>query len=459
MVFEPTRRYWRDDTRVTDSPVPVRVTAGQTATADLDPTGGTWCYAVTWTPDGDALPWTEYVLVPAGLEPVEYRDLLKLTRDAAAVLTGERALTAAAALARMDAALADARAAVGNAREAATEAATEAASAAVNTLDATVRDVIARMEAGEFVGEPGEPGRDRTFTGGTRLTLHSEAPVIVPAGFDVVVVPPVAAAKPLAFETVTLQDGTKNPDGASVVLHFERGAQHLQFPGGTRHSGEPPADVPVWATAILLGGVWWLVWPPAPTASAGTGAAPVRLSVGTGGMLEAATATQVGSMGQPAPAAGLESRPLLIRTDDDATSWAWLAGQLLWAQTYTSTALNAVVRLAIAQSGPDSAQLSVHLFPVTAGTTAPAAVRLFVPNAVVLKADVLLHPFRTFLDLGSDTKMTRADGVQGWATTLKAGTVYTTSLRREPLYLSDTDLTRGVLRWPTGAGISLEAAA
>ena len=102
MVFEPTRRYWRDDTRVTDSPVPVRVTAGQTATADLDPTGGTWCYAVTWTPDGDALPWTEYVLVPAGLEPVEYRELQRLTRDAAQLLTGEDAVTAATALSRAE---------------------------------------------------------------------------------------------------------------------------------------------------------------------------------------------------------------------------------------------------------------------------------------------------------------------------------------------------------------------
>ena len=115
MVFEPTRRYWRDDTRVTDAPVPVRVTAGQTATADLDPTGGTWCYAVTWTPDGDALPWTEYVLVPAGLEPVEYRDLQRLTRDAAAVLTGEAALTAAAALARADVAADRAQAAAATA--------------------------------------------------------------------------------------------------------------------------------------------------------------------------------------------------------------------------------------------------------------------------------------------------------------------------------------------------------
>ena len=108
MVFEPTRRYWRDDTRVTDAPVPVRVTAGQTATADLDPTGGTWCYAVTWTPDGDALPWTEYVLVPAGLETVEYRELQRLTRDAAQLLTGEDAVTAATALSRAELAAEDA---------------------------------------------------------------------------------------------------------------------------------------------------------------------------------------------------------------------------------------------------------------------------------------------------------------------------------------------------------------
>lgn len=44
------------------------------------------------------------------------------------------------------------------AETAATETATEAASAAVTALDDTVRDVIARMEAGEFVGETGPQG-------------------------------------------------------------------------------------------------------------------------------------------------------------------------------------------------------------------------------------------------------------------------------------------------------------
>lgn len=163
VTFAPTRRWWRDDSRTTTEPVTVEVPAGG-AVLDVDPTGDTWAYRVTWTPDGPlALEWTEYVTVPPppaeGVHtPVPYRQLQHLTRDAAAVLTGERALTAAAALTRMDAALADARAAVTNARDAATEAATEAATDAVNALDDTVRDVIARMEAGEFVGETGPQG-------------------------------------------------------------------------------------------------------------------------------------------------------------------------------------------------------------------------------------------------------------------------------------------------------------
>nr|DAI75556.1 MAG TPA: hypothetical protein [Caudoviricetes sp.] len=111
VTFTPTRRYWREDTRVADEAASVTVTVPEspgTATVDLDPTGEAWCYAVTWAPDGPlATEWTEYVTVPAPpagdpLGAIPYRDLLKLTRDAAAVLTGERALTAAAALTRAD---------------------------------------------------------------------------------------------------------------------------------------------------------------------------------------------------------------------------------------------------------------------------------------------------------------------------------------------------------------------
>ena len=124
VTFTPTRRYWREDTRVADEAAPVTVTVPEspgTATVDLDPTGEAWCYAVTWTPDGPlATEWTEYVTVPtppAGdpLGAIPYRDLLKLTRDAAAVLTGERALTAAAALARADVAADRAQAAAATA--------------------------------------------------------------------------------------------------------------------------------------------------------------------------------------------------------------------------------------------------------------------------------------------------------------------------------------------------------
>ena len=455
MVFEPTRRYWRDDTRVTDSPVPVRVTAGQTATADLDPTGGTWCYAVTWTPDGDALPWTEYVLVPAGLEPVEYRELQRLTRDAAQLLTGEDAVTAATALSRITETAGDVDAAVGGA--------VQAAQAAAEDARSQVSAFIAAADAGEFKGDPGEPGppgQDRTFTVGTRVTLTSGAPIIIPAGPDVVVVPPVTAAKPLVFETVTLQDGTTNTDGASVVLHFEGGAQHLQFPGGTRHSGEPPAGVPVWATAILWGGTWWLVWPPAPTASAGgAGAAPVQLSTDSDGWLVAGSATQVGSMGRPAPAAGMTTRPLLIRTGDDVTDWSWLAGDLSWSAQYTNPALNAGVRLSVFQTSPHRVEFSVQVFSITRGTPAPGAVRLFVPSTVAWEADVLLSPIRVALNLGSDTKVTRADGVEGWATTMRTGKMYTTELQGAPLYLLDIGLVRGALLWPASGGISVEAAA
>lgn len=111
VTFTPTRRYWREDTRVADEAASMTVAVPEspgTATVDLDPTGESWCYAVTWTPDGPlATEWTEYVTVPvppAGdpLGAIPYRDLLKLTRDAAAVLTGEHALTAAAALTRAD---------------------------------------------------------------------------------------------------------------------------------------------------------------------------------------------------------------------------------------------------------------------------------------------------------------------------------------------------------------------
>lgn len=187
VTFTPTRRYWREDTRVADEAASVTVTVPEqpgTATVDLDPTGEAWCYAVTWAPDGPlATEWTEYVTVPvppAGdpLGAIPYRDLLKLTRDAAAVLTGEHALTAATALARVETAGADvvdashaavtaAEAAGADATRAASAASTadaaaevavvqaERATSAADTLNADAAEFGDRVRSGEFQGDPG----------------------------------------------------------------------------------------------------------------------------------------------------------------------------------------------------------------------------------------------------------------------------------------------------------------
>lgn len=273
VTFTPTRRYWREDTRVADEAASVTVNVPEspgTATVDLDPTGEAWCYAVTWAPDGPlATEWTEYVTVPvppAGdpLGAIPYRDLLKLTRDAAAVLTGERALTAAAALTtvqgaaetvagsveRADAAAATAAGAIrqaADAAEQAREAVTLSQEAALSVMPMLSGSVTITPEGGTLAVDLGRAVNVVTGLAGT------------------------SGAVDVTFPDVTTPDGRVDPDGLGTLLRVDVGAERLTWPGGTVVHGTPPAGQSALASLVRVGGSVTVVWPPDVVTSAAPG--------------------------------------------------------------------------------------------------------------------------------------------------------------------------------------------
>ena len=250
VTFTPTRRYWREDTRVADEAASVTVTVPEspgTATVDLDPTGEAWCYAVTWTPDGPmATEWTEYVTVPvppAGdpLGAIPYRSLLKLTRDAAAVLTGERALTAAAALATVEESAATVAGSVqqaADAAEQADDAATLSRDAALSVMPMLSGSVTITPEGGTLAVDLGRAVNVATGLAGT------------------------SGAVDVIFPPVTTPDGRVDPDGLGTLLRVDAGADRLTWPGGTVVHGTPPAGQSAMASLVRVGGSVTVVWPP-----------------------------------------------------------------------------------------------------------------------------------------------------------------------------------------------------
>lgn len=274
--FTPTARYFRDDTRVTDAPVTVTVLPGQTAIASLDPTGLTWCYHVEWIPDGtDAPPWSEWVTVEPDpdrpLDQIPYHRLPQLTRDAAALLTGERARTAAGLLTDVQAeggqlrqlaqqTTAEAAAALDGANSAATsaQAAAELSQAsALSVLPMVAGSVAAAAEAGTV---PVDLGR---------------AVNTVAAGLGFVDV---------TFPPVTTPSGQTDPDGLGTLLHVTGGASGLTWPGGTVVHGRPPVDGEAFATVVRVAGAVHVVWsavdqtPPPDSGATGNGAIQASLS-------------------------------------------------------------------------------------------------------------------------------------------------------------------------------------
>ena len=264
VTFTPTRRYWREDTRVADEAAPVTVTVPEspgTATVDLDPTGDAWCYAVTWAPDGPlATEWTEYVTVPvppAGdpLGAIPYRDLLKLTRDAAAVLTGERALTAAAALAAVQ----DTAETIAGS--------VERADAAAETIAGAVQQAATAAEkAGDAVTLSQEAALSvmPMLSGSVTITPQGGA-LAVDLGRAVNVATGLAGtsgAVDVTFPPVTTPDGRVNPDGLGTLLRVDAGADRLTWPGGTVVHGTPPKGKPALASLVRVGGSVTVVWPP-----------------------------------------------------------------------------------------------------------------------------------------------------------------------------------------------------
>ena len=259
VTFTPTRRYWREDTRVADEAASVTVTVPEqpgTATVDLDPTGEAWCYAVTWTPDGPlATEWTEYVTVPvppAGdpLGAIPYRDLLKLTRDAAAVLTGERALTAAAALATVEESAATVAGSVqqaADAAEQADDAATLSRESALSVMPMLSGSVNIAPQGGVLAVDLGRAVNVATGLAGT------------------------SGAVDVTFPDVTTPDGRVNPDGLGTLLRVDAGAERLTWPGGTVVHGTPPAGQSAMASLVRVGGAVTVVWPPDVVTSVGAG--------------------------------------------------------------------------------------------------------------------------------------------------------------------------------------------
>ena len=264
VTFTPTRRYWREDTRVADEAAPVTVTVPEqpgTATVDLDPTGEAWCYAVTWTPDGPmATEWTEYVTVPtppAGdpLGAIPYRSLLKLTRDAAAVLTGERALTAAAALTTVQGAAET----VADSVERADAAAATAAGAIRQAADAAeqARDAATLSRDAALSVMPMLSGSVNIAPQGGVLAVDLGRAVNVATGLA-----GTSGAVDVTFPPVTTPDGRVDPDGLGTLLRVDAGAERLTWPGGTVVHGSPPEGKSALASLVRVGGSVTVVWPP-----------------------------------------------------------------------------------------------------------------------------------------------------------------------------------------------------
>lgn len=264
VTFTPTRRYWREDTRVADEAAPVTVTVPEqpgTADVDLDPTGDAWCYAVTWAPDGPlATEWTEYVTVPVPLagDPlgvIPYRDLLKLTRDAAAVLTGERALTAAAALAAVQ----DTAETVAGSVERADAAAATIAGAVQQTTTAAEQSAAAVALA-----QDAAMSVMPMLSGSVTITPQGGV-LAVDLGYAANVATGLAGttgAVDVTFPPVTTPDGRVDPDGLGTLLRVDAGADRLTWPGGTVVHGVPPAGQSAMAFLVRVGGSVTVVWPP-----------------------------------------------------------------------------------------------------------------------------------------------------------------------------------------------------
>lgn len=312
VTFAPTRRWWRDDSRTTTEPVTVKVPAGG-AVLDVDPTGDTWAYQVTWTPDGPlALEWTEYVTVPPppaeGVHtPVPYRKLQHLTRDAVELLTGEQALTAAAALDRITATAGDVAAAAGGAVQRVDAAAVEARA----VVDAAVVEArAAATEAGDAVtraeasaaassGSATTAGAAATRADGAAeqadaaatLSQRSALSVMPMLSGSVTIAPQdgtlavdlgqavnvanglagTSGAVDVIFPTVTTPDGRVNPDGLGTLLRVDGGAERLTWPGGTVVHGTPPEGQAALASLVRVGGAVTVVWPPDVVTSGGSG--------------------------------------------------------------------------------------------------------------------------------------------------------------------------------------------
>lgn len=312
VTFAPTRRWWRDDSRTTTEPVTVKVPAGG-AVLDVDPTGDTWAYQVTWTPDGPlALEWTEYVTVPPppaeGVHtPVPYWKLQHLTRDAVELLTGEQALTAAAALDRITATAGDVAAAAGGAVQRVDAAAVEARA----VVDAAVVEArAAATEAGDAVtraeasaaassGSATTAGAAATRADGAAeqadaaatLSQRSALSVMPMLSGSVTITPTdgtlavdlgqavnvanglagTSGAVDVIFPTVTTPDGRVNPDGLGTLLRVDGGAERLTWPGGTVVHGTPPEGQAALASLVRVGGAVTVVWPPDVVTSVGEG--------------------------------------------------------------------------------------------------------------------------------------------------------------------------------------------
>ena len=273
VTFTPTRRYWREDTRVADEAASVTVTVPEspgTATVDLDPTGDAWCYAVTWAPDGPmATEWTEYVTVPvppAGdpLGAIPYRDLLKLTRDAAAVLTGERALTAAAALAAVQ----DTAETIAGSVERADAAAETIAGAVQQAATAAEKagDAVTLSQEAALSVMPMLSGSVTIAPEGGALAVDLGRAVNVATGLA-----GTSGAVDVTFPDVTTPDGRVNPDGLGTLLRVDAGAERLTWPGGTVVHGTPPEGKSTLASLVRVGGSVTVVWPPTVVTSAAPG--------------------------------------------------------------------------------------------------------------------------------------------------------------------------------------------
>lgn len=74
------------------------------------------------------------------------------------------------------------------------------------------------------------------------------------------------------FPSVTTPDGRVDPDGLGTLLHVDRGADRLTWPGGTIVHGAPPEGQAAMASLVRVGGAVTVVWPPDVVTGEGPGA-------------------------------------------------------------------------------------------------------------------------------------------------------------------------------------------